>query len=91
MFYNKISTIKSTVEEFNETGRIQLIKDMISLYDTELLPLLEEVRGLKYKYISLAYNNGDINLVRKPVTLDEMMVAMETPKIESFILDKVEE
>lgn len=91
MFYNKISTIKSTVEEFNETGRIQLIKDMVSLYDTELLPLLEEVRGLKYKYISLAYNNGDINLVRKPVTLDEMMVAMETPKIESFILDKVEE
>jgi hypothetical protein len=89
MFYNKISTIKSTVEEFNETGRIQLIKDMVSLYDTELLPLLEEIRGVKYKYISLDYNNGDVNLVRKPVTLDEMMVAMETPKIESFVLDKM--
>ena len=64
---------------------------MVSLYDTELLPLLEEIRGVKYKYISLDYNNGDVNLVRKPVTLDEMMVAMETPKIESFVLDKMEE
>ena len=90
-FYNNVSAIKSTIEEFNETGKIQLIKDMIVVYDKEMLPLLDEIRNAKYKYINMEQTEGEIKLVRKIVTLHDMMYAMETPNIESFVLGKKEE
>jgi hypothetical protein len=91
IFYNKIALIKSTIDEFNETGQIQLIKDMISTYQTDLVPLLNELRELKYKYMAMEYNN-DTNthtLVRKIFTLQDMTVAFENPSVESFIIGTV--
>lgn len=85
-FYNKVSLVKSTIEEFNETGQIQLIKDMIIQYDTEMLPLLSEIRNLKYKYMAMESGYGSINLIRKTFTLQDMMHNMEVPEIESFVI-----
>jgi hypothetical protein len=91
IFYNKMTLIKSTIDEFNETGQMQLIKDMISTYQTELVPLLHELRELKYRYMAMEYNN-DTNthtLVRKVFTLQDMTVPFDTPSIESFVIGKV--
>jgi len=88
IFYNKISLIKSTIDEFNETGQIQLIKDMITLYDTELSPLLVELRSLKYKYMAMEYddNTDTHRLVRNVFTLQDMTIPFETPKVVSYII-----
>ena len=91
IFYNKMTLIKSTIDEFNETGQIQLIKDMISTYQSELVPLLHELRELKYRYMAMEYNN-DTNthtLVRKVFTLQDMTVSFDTPSVESFVLGKL--
>ena len=88
VFYNKITLIKSTIDEFSETGQIQLIKDMISTYQTELIPLVDELRDLKYQYMAMEYNN-DTNthtLVKKVFTLQDMTVAFDKPVIESFVI-----
>ena len=86
MFYNKVSLIKSTVDEFNETGQIQLIKDMITLYDTELTPLLVDLRNLKYKYMAVEYDleTDTHKLVRNVFTLQDMTIPFEIPKVISF-------
>lgn len=86
MFYNKVSLIKSTVDEFNETGQIQLIKDMITLYDTELTPLLVDLRNLKYKYMAVEYDleTDTHKLVRNVFTLQDMTIPFENPKVISF-------
>lgn len=88
MFYNKVSLIKSTVDEFNETGQIQLIKDMITLYDIELTPLLVELRNLKYKYMAVEYESetDTHRLVRNVFTLQDMTIPFENPKVISFIV-----
>ena len=80
--------VKSTIDEFNETGQIQLIKDMIVLYDKEMVPLLDDIRNLKYKDIHMEYNNENLNLnlIRKTFTLQDMLYTMETPKVESFVI-----
>ena len=86
MFYNKVSLIKSTVDEFNETGQIQLIKDMVTLYDTELTPLLVDLRNLKYKYMAVEHNleTDTHRLVRNVFTLQDMTIPFENPKVISF-------
>ena len=85
--FDQINLIKSTVQEYNETDNIQLIKDMITnVYITQLLPLLLKIRNLKYKYMAMQYNR-DLNiykLAKKKYTLEEMLVAFENPKIENF-------
>ena len=54
--FDEIKLIKSTIQEFNETDNIQLIKDMIIIYIDKLLPLLIKIRELKYKYMAMEYN-----------------------------------
>ena len=91
IFYNKITLIKSTIDEFNETGQIQLIKDMISTYQTEFIPLLDELRDLKYQYMAMEYNN-DTNthtLVKKIFTLQDMTVPFDKPVVESFVIGSI--
>lgn len=86
MFYNKLATIKSTIEEFNETGRIQLIKDMVTMYDMELLPLLNEIRKLKYRYMAMEYNQetNTHTLVKKVFTIKDLLETFENPQVEYF-------
>ena len=86
IFYNKIATIQSTVEEFNETGRIQLIKDMVSMYDVELVPLLLELRNLNYHYMAMEYNaeTNTHTLVKKVFTLQDLSISIENPSVEYF-------
>jgi hypothetical protein len=88
MFYNKIALIKSTIEQFNEMGQIQLIKDMVSMYDTELLPLLDEIRKLKYKYMAMEYDadTDTHRLVRNVFTLQDMTVPFDKPMVDSFVI-----
>lgn len=90
IFYNNVSVIKSTIEEYNETEQIQLIKDMLVLYDNEMLPLLDEIRDLKYKHIAMEYDDGNYRLIRKTFTQQDMMSVMETPYVESFVIDNRE-
>ena len=91
IFYNKMTLIKSTIDEFNETSQIQLIKDMISTYQTELVPLLHELRELKYRYMAMEYDRDTDThtLVRKVFTLQDMTIPFDTPSVESFVLGKV--
>ena len=93
IFYNKIALIKSTIDEFNETGQIQLIKDMISTYQTELVPLLHELRELKYRYMAMEYDCvTDIHtLVRNVFTLQDMNISIESPSIKSFVIGNTSE
>jgi hypothetical protein len=93
IFYNKITLIKSTIDEFNETGQIQLIKDMISTYQTELVPLLHELRELKYRYMAMEYDRDTDThtLVRKVFTLQDMTVPFDIPSVESFVLGKIQD
>ena len=86
LFYNKIATIQSTVEEFNETGRIQLIKDMVSMYDVELVPLLLELRNLNYHYMAMEYNaeTNTHTLIKKVFTIQDLSISIESPSVEYF-------
>ena len=86
IFYNKISTIKSAIEEFNETGRVQLIKDIVTMYDTEMIPLLNELRNLKYRYMDMEYNaeTNTHTLVKKVFTIQDISEAFEKPRVEYF-------
>jgi hypothetical protein len=79
IFYNLIDTIKNTVKEFNETGNEQLIKDVISIYNDQLEPILKALQKLKYKYEAIEYNNDDKTycLQRKIYTLNEMVIPFD--------------
>lgn len=84
--FEQINLIKSSIQEYNETDNIQLIKDLVNNYITQLLPLLIRIRSLKYKYMAMEYNR-DLNiykLTKKKYTIQDTMSCFEIPKIEHF-------
>jgi hypothetical protein len=85
-FYDYITTIKSTMKEFDETGVLQLIKDVISLYHTELKPLIVDINRLHYQKKTIEYNDSQENyhLVRQVYTLSSLLVPFSNPVVESF-------
>jgi len=85
-FYNIVDTIKSSVQEYNETKNNQLIKDIVTIYRQRLEPLLKELNELKYKYYAIEINEQDETycLVRKSYMLDDMTVTFDEPKVIKF-------
>ena len=88
LFYNIVDTIKSSVQEFNETNNNNLIKDVVSLYKNDMEPILRELEELKYKYRAIEYNVDDDTfcLQRKTFTLNDMLVPFDEPKVINFDL-----
>jgi hypothetical protein len=84
--FEEIELIKSTVQEFNETDNIQIIKDMIVRYTNNLLPLLIKLRELKYRYMAMEYNRylNIYKLKKKIYTLEDMLSCFENPVVEYF-------
>jgi uncharacterized protein YbaR (Trm112 family) len=87
-FYNIVDTIKTSVQEFNETNNVHLIKDVVSLYKKEMEPILKQLQQLKYKYHAIEYNEDDETycLKRKIYTLNDMIVPFDEPNVISFDL-----
>ena len=85
-FYNYITTIKGTMKEFDETGVLQLIKDVITLYHTELTPLIVDMNRLQYQKKTIEYNDSQQNyhLIRQVYTLSSLLSPFSYPKVESF-------
>jgi hypothetical protein len=88
IMYEKIDLIKDTIKQYNETGEIQFIKDILQIYKDDLLPLVNSIIKLKYKYYSLEQIsiNKEIfyHLYKKSYTLQDLLVPFELPKIDSF-------
>lgn len=80
LMYEKINLIKETIKEYNEIGEIQLIKDVISLYKDEVLPLVHNLRDLNYKY----FHMEDGKLIKKIYTISDLLFFFEEPKIDNF-------
>ena len=83
-FNKKIELIKNTMDEFNETGKIQLIKDMIDVYQLELIPIINKIVNLKYKYFAMERIDEDHHLIKKIFTLQELLDPFVSTKVESF-------
>ena len=87
-FYNIVDTIKTSVQEFNETNNVHLIKDVVSLYKKEMEPVLKQLQQLKYKYYAIEHNEDDDTfcMKRKSYTLNDMIVPFDEPRVISFDL-----
>ena len=86
LFYRYIENIKDSMKEYNETGENQIIKDIISLYQRDLKPLLSDINSLEYKKRSIDYNESTnvYHLKKEEYTLSELLVPFSIPEIESF-------
>lgn len=88
LLYQYINTIKESIKEYNETGVIHLIKDVISLYQTELKPLLVDINRLEYKNKSVEYNEvqNNYHLYRDVYILSDLLIPFSYPTVEAFEL-----
>lgn len=86
LFYQYIDTIESSMKEYNETGEKIIIKDVISLYQHDLKPLLSDINRLKYKNRSIEFNESTntYHLKKDEYTLSELLIPFSLPEIEAF-------
>jgi hypothetical protein len=75
-----INNIKEIIKEFNDTNQIQLIREVITIYKEDLLPIFNSLRELKYKYFNM--ENG--TLVRKIYTISDLLIPINKPSVEIF-------
>jgi hypothetical protein len=86
IYYAKIELIKNTIDEFKETGEINLIKDMLVIYQNELMPIISDLKNLKYKYYAMEINSSDNkhHLIKTQYTLSQLLTSFVDPVVNRF-------
>ena len=90
LYYDKIELIKNTIDEFNESGQINLIKDMIVVYQDQLMPVIKDLNNLKYKYYAMEFNENDNthHLIKKRYTISQLLDTFVEPVVDTFEINK---
>ena len=81
---------KELLQQYHKTKDARIIKDVVTLYKTKVMPLVDTIRELKYKYIDMEYNEKDdtYTLEAKPYLIRDLETNTneeEEPKLISNI------
>ena len=65
---------KELLQQYHKTKDARIIKDVVTLYKTKVMPLVDTIRELKYKYIDMEYNEKDdtYTLEAKPYLIRDL-------------------
>ena len=83
-----IEEIKKLVTEFDNTGEISNIKDVIRIYLNEIIPLTDEITNSKYKYNAIEYDSDDdtYHLIQKKYTNQNIEKYIDSAAVISYSL-----
>ena len=74
--YEFIQKIKDSITQFKTTDDVQFVKDAVTIYITNLKPILDEVQKLKYRENMVWYNgdNNTYHLIQQKCTIKSLSV-----------------
>ena len=72
--FSVISEIKKLVKKYRENNDTVYIQDAIKMQISDLNKLVEERRNLMYSECFVEHDNGDVKLVEKRVTIQDLEV-----------------
>jgi hypothetical protein len=81
-----IQSIKEAMSNYNLTGEVQYVKDVIHMYDTQLKPINHTIMDLKYKENYVWYNedDGTYKLVQNKYGIKDLEHVIGNDKIVDF-------
>lgn len=81
--YDNINTFKKNIQNYEETNKVQFIKDAVEIYKNEMLPLLMKHRELQYKTMNIEYNENDktFHLIQKKFYDENMEQVFDDPAV----------
>jgi hypothetical protein len=84
--YEFIQQIKDSITHFKTTDDVQFVKDAVSIYITNLKPILDEIQKLKYRENMVWYNgdNNTYHLIQKKVTINSLESGEDNTKTLEF-------
>jgi len=81
-----ILDIKKVIKDFDNTGNVQYINDVIDIYSLKLKPLLNDLMNLKYKENMVWFdeNENTYNLIQNTNTISDLEINLGNDLVKSF-------
>jgi hypothetical protein len=81
--YIEIQKIKDCIIKMNETNNRQYVKDAVNIYITTLIPLLNNIRDLKYNEIFVWHNDytNTCNLIQNKYSIESLSFTSSNDKV----------
>ena len=78
--------MKQSIKQYNETNKVQYARDVATLYEKNLHPLLIKIRNLKYKENTVFFDedNNTCNLLQNKYKISSMEYSSYTSKVSSY-------
>ena len=75
-FYENVDSLKSMIEEFNQTGITQYVIEAVELYKNEILIKSQQIMEKTYIYSGVDYNEDDktYHLDQKKYNIEEFEI-----------------
>ena len=85
-YYLQIQGIKECIKKMNDTNNVQYARDSVSIYESKLLPLLNNINNLKYNETLVSYNStkNTYNLIQNKFSIQQLSYSNYEDKVVSF-------
>jgi hypothetical protein len=84
--YIEIEKIKDCIVKMNETNNVQYARDAVTIYTSILMPLLHNIRELKYNETIIWHNDytNTCNLIQNKYSISNLSFSSSNDKVISF-------
>ena len=84
--YVYIGQLNQLINEFDATGEIEKVRNMIDIYLSSIIPLTKKIRDTMYVYSNIEFDErtDEHKLIQKKYSIKSMEVDIEHPQVISF-------
>ena len=70
--FDFIESIKQNITDFNKTNNVQLVRDVVTIYEHSLKPVLVQIMNLKYRENFVWHNEDTYHLIQRPHSIKDL-------------------
>lgn len=84
--FAKINSIKDSIKQFNDEDNTQYVADAVEVYINELMPIVKELMGLKYRSNIVWYNEdtGTYHLLQSKTAIKDIELDIVEAEVIAF-------
>jgi len=76
-FYEFLDNYKLLISNYDKNREFEFIQEAVEIYVSQLLPLADDIRNIKYAYVNVEKEDNKYFLIEKPIKIENLELGLD--------------